>query len=82
MELKKDGEFSVWWDDPEGSHHNELRFVTPERAVEMALSLAHRPAAHIGIIQRVIITDGGDFTVFEWKHKQGIVFPPITRRRK
>jgi hypothetical protein len=31
----------------------------------------------MGITERVIITDGGDSTVFEWKKDEGVVFPDL-----
>jgi hypothetical protein len=68
-------EFSVWWDDPEGFHHAERRFVSAHEAVECAKSLTQRPAAMLGVIRRVIITDGGDFINFEWQYGRGITFP-------
>ena len=33
-------------------------------------------AVKMGLVQRVIITDGGDCIAFEWKRGEGIVFPP------
>lgn len=70
-----DNEFSVFWDDPQGIHHPERRWIGAREAVELAKQLTERPAAQIGIIKRVIVTDGGDFCVFEWKHGEGVVFP-------
>jgi hypothetical protein len=29
----------------------------------------------LGTTARVIITDGGDYTTFEWQHGKGVVFP-------
>lgn len=34
------------------------------------------PAAKMGLIKRVIITDGGDSTNAEWFYEFGYVFPP------
>ncbi len=68
------GEFSVWWWDADGNQHEELRFVSAETAVKRAHTLTHGPASVLGIVQRVIITDGGDCTNFEWKHKEGVVY--------
>lgn len=31
----------------------------------------------IGIIRKVIITDGGDFINFQWEFGKGITYPPI-----
>lgn len=28
------------------------------------------------MVRRVIITDGDDFTVFEWKFGEGVTYPP------
>jgi len=68
-------EFTVWWYDPDGNHHKELAHVDAKTAVEFALEFPKRPAGWVGIIQRIIITDGGDFCVFEWKHGEGVTYP-------
>jgi len=68
-------QFSVWWFDPEGYSHPEKCFVDAETAVRTAWSLTERPAVKLGIIARVIITDGGDCTCFEWKHGIGVTYP-------
>jgi len=69
-------EFSVYQFFPDGSHERVRRqYVTAEQAVEVAYSYCTRPAARMGIIQRVIITDGGDHTIFEWKFGEGVVYP-------
>jgi len=70
------GEFSVFWFDPNGSSYPEKRFVDAKEAVETAKSLTERPAVAMGIIKRVIITDGGDYTNFEWRAGEGVVYPP------
>ena len=70
-----DNSFSVWIFFPDESYTPEARFIDGESAVRLAKDITLRPAALIGIIARVIITDGGDFTVFEWTHDRGVVFP-------
>jgi hypothetical protein len=70
------GEFSVFWFDADECSYPELQGVGPKEAVEFAKSLTERPAALMGIICRVIITDGGDCTVFEWKKGEGVTYPP------
>ena len=67
-------EFNVWWWDSSGGQHEELRFVSARTAVERAHTLTQGPAAQLGIVERVIITDGGDCTNFEWKNGKGITF--------
>jgi hypothetical protein len=69
-----EGEFSVWWWDANGEAHAELRGFDAKSAAERAASLAHGPAALFGMIERIIITDGGDFTNFEWKKGLGVTF--------
>jgi hypothetical protein len=75
------GEFSVVQffpdlEEPDDNYEYVLRFVDPKTAVEKAHDLTTRPAAKIGIIRRVLITDGGDCVAFEWFHDKGVVFPP------
>lgn len=70
------GEFSVYQFFPDGGYECVVQFVDPETAVKTAQSYTTRPAALIGIIARVIITDGGDCCCFEWKHGEGVTFPP------
>lgn len=70
------GEFSVYQFFHDGSHECLKSHVGAEEAVETARSFILRPAARIGFIQRVMITDGGDFAVFDWQHGKGVVYPP------
>lgn len=70
-------EFSVFWQDPDGNCHKERAFVSAKEAVECAHSLANRPATRMGIIRKIMITDGDDFTVFLWEHDKGVVFPQL-----
>ncbi len=73
-------EFSVFWWDDHGTQYEELRFVAAEAAVKRAHTLTHGPASLLGVVRRVIITDGGDCTNFEWKYGEGVTYPP--RRKK
>ena len=74
--------FSVFWWDELGLSYRDASFVDAEAAVRAAKSLTDRPAARLGTIQRVIITDGGDCTVFEWRHGAGVTFPPPCRAER
>jgi hypothetical protein len=69
-------EFSVYWWDDKGNQHEELRFVSDRNAVNAAHRLCKGPASILGLVKRVIITDGGDYTNFEWTKEKGIIFPP------
>lgn len=65
---------------PDGSHEYVSRNVGPEEAVTTAKSYTERPAAVLGVIARVIITDADDFCVFEWKRGEGVTYPPRGER--
>jgi hypothetical protein len=52
------------------------RFVGAEEAVMAAKHYTTSVGARLGLTQRVIITDGGDFTCFEWKYGEGVTHPP------
>lgn len=67
-------EFSLYWYDCDGNQHEELRFVDGQTAVKRAKTLADGPASMIGIVELIIITDGGDFCCFEWKKGIGVTF--------
>jgi hypothetical protein len=70
------GEFSVYWWDPDGNYHKELKHVSAEDALQRSKELANGPASvALGVIERIIITDGGDCTCFEWIKGKGVVFP-------
>lgn len=73
-------EFSVYWWDRDGGQHEELRFVKAEAAVRAAHRLSHGPASLMRIVHRVLITDGGDFGVFEWKIDEGVTFPQVGQK--
>lgn len=68
--------FDVWWFDPDGWHERIGSDLDANDAVALAKEWTLRPAALIGIVARIIITDSGDSTVFEWRHGEGVVFPP------
>ena len=69
-------EFSVWifFPEPPGGNVAEARFISAGQAVKLAREITARPAAKYGLIERVIITDGGDYTVFEWTAGKGVTF--------
>jgi len=75
------GEFSVYWWDPEGQQYEEARF-TDITTVQSAVSrLTGGPAAKMGIIKRVLVTDGGDCCCFEWKDSK-IMFDGSTPKEE
>ena len=68
--------YSVWQFFPDDFHECVARSVGAEEAVRIAHSCTTRPAAQMGIIRKVIVTDDGDCTCFMWEHDKGVVFPP------
>lgn len=68
--------FSVFWWDREGGQHRELYLAPIGQVTRAVKRLTTGPAAMIGFVDRVIITDGGDMTCFEWWYGKGITFPP------
>ena len=68
-------EFSVYQFFLDDSYEKVAEFVEDEKAVKIAVGLTQSVGARIGTTKRVIITDGGDCTCFEWKHGEGVVFP-------
>ncbi len=69
-------EFSVYQFFPDETSERVRSFVTAEEAVKAAHHYCTSVGARLGTTVRVIITDGGDFTCFEWLHGKGVVFPP------
>jgi hypothetical protein len=71
-----EGEFSVYQFFDDGTQEKVRDHVGPKEAAEAAHHYCTSVAAQMGITKRVIITDGGDCTNFEWKFGEGITFPP------
>lgn len=70
------GEFSVYQFFENDTYERVREFVSVDEAVEAFKHYTNNVASKMGVTIRVIITDGGDSTVAEWKHGEGITFPP------
>jgi hypothetical protein len=68
-------EFSVYAFKPSGLSHLEVSFAGAREAAICARRLTETIAAKEGEIARIIITDGGDHTCFEWRYGAGVTFP-------
>lgn len=68
------GEFNVVQFFVDGSNEYVRRNVDAETAVKAAHHYCNNVAVQMGITKRVIITDGGDCTVFEWINGKGVTF--------
>jgi hypothetical protein len=69
------GEYSVFQFFPNDHYECVLRDVPVADAFACANHMATTVGAKIGTTRRVIITDGGDHTVWEWQYGIGLVFP-------
>ncbi len=75
------GEFNVCQFFEDGSYEYVIRNADPRTAVETAKRFTESVGAKIGTTKRVIITDAGDNTNFEWKFGEGVTFPPNDGKR-
>lgn len=73
---------SVYIFFPDGTSHCEGRNLDALPAIQRARSFINRPAAKLGVITRIIVTDRGGATNFEWKYGEGITFPLTDTTRK
>lgn len=71
-----ENEFSVVQFFTDGSYEYVRRWVTIEEAIKAATHYCTSVGARMALTVRVIITDGGDCTCFEWKYGEGVVYPP------
>jgi hypothetical protein len=69
------GEFSVYQFFKTGEYERVREYVDVQEATDAFAHYTHNVACRMGIIDRVIITDGGDCTVAEWVHGKGLVWP-------
>jgi len=69
-------EFSVWaFSEQLDTKLCECDHVMIEEALKWFRHHTSNVTAKVGITSRVIITDGGDCIVAEWKYGQGITWP-------
>jgi hypothetical protein len=67
--------FNVYQFFEDGTYEQVRTNVDGEEAVKAAHHYCNSVAAKCGVTRRVIITDSGDCTNFEWKYGEGVVFP-------
>lgn len=73
--MAQKGEFSVCQFFRNGSYEYVRRYVKAEEAMKAFEFYTNNVASRLGVVNRVIITDGGDCTNAEWKYGEGVVFP-------
>jgi len=65
--------FDVWFFFPDDTHIKEYENLSAEEAVEKAAQATKRPAAQVGMITKIMITDKDDYAVFIWEFGKGVV---------
>jgi hypothetical protein len=68
-------EFSVIQFFKDGTYEKVREYVTADEAVAAFGHYTNNVATKIGLVVRVIITDGGDCINMEWQRGQGITYP-------
>ena len=68
-------EFSVIQFFEDGTYEYVRRFVSEEEAIKAVNHYCQSVAVKLGLVSRVIITDGGDCICFEWCSDKGVTFP-------
>ena len=77
MKAKPIGDvFAVWQFFSDDAPECVGRQLNAKAAVKKAQAYCRSVGATVGTTVRVIITDDGDHTVFEWRRGRGVVFPP------
>jgi hypothetical protein len=66
-------EFSVTVFFDDDTHVYIGRWMSAKNSVELAKAATNR-AAVLPSVVKVIITDGGDHTVFQWERDKGVTF--------
>jgi hypothetical protein len=74
--MNEEKEFSVVQFFEDNSYEYVRTFVTAQEAAKVAEHYIHSVAAKLGIVKRVIVTDGEDYCCFDWVNGKGVVFPP------
>jgi hypothetical protein len=74
--MSDQGEFSVCQFFTNGMYEYVRRYVSTEEAMRAFMHYTNNVATSLGVIEKVIITDGFDCTAMEWIKGKGITYPP------
>lgn len=74
------GEFNVCQFFIDGTYEYVRRYVSAEAAVNAFKHYTNNVATKIGVVDRVIITDGDDCTNLEWRRGKGFTYDGVTFR--
>jgi hypothetical protein len=73
--------YSVYQFFEDGTHERVRHLVPATQAVMAAHHYTHSIAARYGFVEKVIITTDDDDCCFEWRYREGIVYPDECRRQ-
>lgn len=74
--IKEDEEkFNIYWWDNEGEQYEEMRNAPIGYTQHAIVRLTKGPAAMLGVVRKVLVTDSGDCTCFLWTRERGVEFP-------
>jgi hypothetical protein len=68
--------FDVWLFFRSGAYERLEDGLSAQEAVEAAKRCSESVGAKTGLLEEIIITDGGGNCVFQWLHGKGVTFPP------
>ena len=71
------GVFSIYQFSVTGKCERLAAFIDCGSAVSKAHVHRCNLAAQMGVTRRIIVTDGDDHTVWEWRWGKGVVFPTV-----
>lgn len=72
---RSDGEFSVCQFFDNDMHEYVRRWVSLEEAMDAFKHYCNSIGAKHGIVLKVIVTDGDDYTNAQWEFGKGLVYP-------
>lgn len=72
----EDNQYSLYIFDEDGRSIRPYLLIGLNEVMASTMQLITSPLAVTGMFHRIIITDGGDSTIFEWQYGKGIVYPP------
>lgn len=59
-----------------GVYETVRSHVDADEAMKAFSHYTNNVATKMGVVERVIVTDGGDFVNAEWKKDEGYTYPP------
>lgn len=82
--LGTDRQYSVvqFFANQDGAYEYVRQYVGAKEAMDAFDHYTNNVATRMGMVERVIITDGGDNVVAEWEKGKGLVFPTVEQLKE